>query len=809
MKTAKLIVTGCLLALTTFSALGQAQQLGGTDDPARTSFQRSLAGMQVGSGVALSSTNSSQERGTPGSDTIKGNGTRIGYMLSHAAIIPNSETVTVDGSLKIRNRDYYLDASSGSLAFAESVRPNQSIRVAYRYSAEKDAQRSGIGGPTFALNFGPKTSMGVTYAYNAAPAAGGLDQLTYGLNLTTKLNEKSTMTNMAYVSSARDSGRVALNADGTRAPAPDEPKSDNMFAHQSDLQMGKLGVQVDYQDIGKDFNGFVALRQQKATPDAALNQMEKEKGLKKLGFQANYALGGDSSTGVSWSQIEDGDAGITKYGVFLKSDKFDLTAKVREIDPEFTRILDLNDSDKQEMTSEVGMKRQDYAAQFRPGNGITLDSSLSTWKHSVQDLQKRQFANKLSIAPENGPKFSISSYQESSGSSDALAKISRDTITFSHKIGGLAVSASQDTLSRQLPSADERTVQTQKFHFNTDPKLRMSMIGDWNSIKMDDGKFQDTQVLKLSAGLARNLSFNGIRSALKTEEDETVVQEVGVSGKVFGHVSLATKFGETAVDGETVGRIRELSLLPDVPRDYGMFKQTKLSISFAEVQNTSKVESQAKGANIESTVLKHKVAVGYLGSITKDGQTPIVRSFSIMSDQAKKNPLRYDLMYKINDPGVGNALLVRRYNAQWLMSSSAKLAYNYFSYREKPNGTIEPVGGERFALTMPFTKRLDFVGGWENSENYQTGLSQVTMSFGISGKVSSLAALEASYGSDRVWSSIGKTSSQTFKLKYDYQMDADHFFTFIGRYTDWSSERPEKAEQEDLKLQLDFRTLFN
>jgi hypothetical protein len=278
----------------------------------------------------------------------------------------------------------------------------------------------------------------------------------------------------------------------------------------------------------------------------------------------------------------------------------------------------------------------------------------------------------------------------------------------------------------------------------------------------------------------------------------------------MGSLSLAAKFGETLVNGLTIGKVRELSLTPGGPKDLGAFKQINWNVRYAEVQKAGKVETQAKAAKVETSVLKHKLAVEYLGSVTKDGQTPIVRSFSIAGDQDPKKRLRYDLAYKVRDPGGASpSLIIRRYNAELQVNPSTKLAYSYLGFNEKPDGNLEPVGLERLKLTMAATKRLGFTSQWEKTRNYQQGTAKTVLSLGLAGKASSNETLEASYGFDRVTSPSGKTSARTYKLTYDRQVSADHFLTFSGRYTDWSGPHPSDPNSDDLLLQIDFRRVFN
>lgn len=881
MRSAKLIAIGCAAAFVLSGHLaGWAEGQG----DASNLLQRNEVGYWRSLAATQAKGFNPQERGVSASDSIRGNGGRAGYSLSHGGVIPNSESVTVDGRLLSRNTDYFLDSAGGMLAFAQSVRIHQLIRVNYRYSPEKDKERAAVGAQALALNLGSKNSAGITFAQTAT--SGTFDLVTYGVNLKSQLGEKSSMNNLMYVSSARDSGRVALNLTGTggnKSPAQ-KPKTDTIFVHDSNLQTGRLSVKLNYQDVGKDFSGFSTLRQQKAAADAVLGQLEKEKGIRRLGIQSDYSLGHGLATGLSWSQIGDTggsitrqsltigdsrmkisadlqqisegfaslkqltaaeqgaiakeigmrrmnllgdfklgtglqlktsfaqvrakDSGLSRYGLSLAGKQFSVTANLQDIDPSFDRIMDLADADKKTMAAEHGMRRYDLTTHFKSGNLLTVDSFLYDAKHKTTDAFKRQLKNNIVIAPSHGPKLTILRDEQSSGTGDAASRSVQQRFIVEHRIGPMGLNAMQDTVTREDPAGVEKRVQTRTLHFDTDPKLRTSLVGDWKNVMQDNGKFEDTKTLRLSTKLAPNLGFTSLRIMTQTDTSQTQSQEYSLVGKVFGNVALKSRFGETCVDGNTSGRIRELSLVPDAPKDYGPFKQTKWSLGFGEVQRSDKIETQAKSGRLESQFMGQKIVAEYSGSITKDGQQPITRLFGIAGDPDPKKPVHYNFMYKVRDPGAGEPMLIRRYDFDWQINASTKLTYNYFTFNEKPDGKIESIGGERIRLTTPFTGTLNFLAQIERTEDYAQNTGKDTLSLGVSGKLSTMVAFEASCGYNRVLAASGETSSLTYRLKYDQQVDADHFFTFSGKFTDWSGPHPANPKEDDVSVQLDFRTIF-
>ena len=852
-------------------------------DPIRYSdlgFQRSL-------GIAQSQdVPDPQERGVSASENLRGNGAKAGYTLAHGGIVPNSECVTVDCSLLRQNRDYYIDPSSGMLLFNQAVRTSQIIHVTYRYSPTRDQQRSAIGAPSMALNFGPTTSMGITLAQTALNSS--LDLLTYGANLKTNMGANASMSNMMYVSSARESGRVSLNNQQgnaqTKASAP-KPKTDNLYVHDSQYQTGKFTVKLNYQDVGKDFSGFNTLRQQKVTADDILNQLEKEKGLSRMGFQTSYALGANAATGLNWNRITDEggsvarqslsfgndrakisadmqsvsegfrsfksltaaeqqslgneigmrrmnllgdfklngglqlktsfgqvhskDSGLSKYGLSLAGKQFSMSANYQDIDPNFSRIMDLADPDKKSMVAEQGMKRYDLTTHYQASRSLTIDSFYYDAAHSTTSAFRKQFRNNIVIAPSNGSKLSILQDQVSTGTPGASTDTTHQQFKLDQQFGAMSFNAAHDTVGVTNSSGVNSMVATDSLHFGTDPKGRTLFIGDWKNIKQDSGKFEDTKNLRLNYKLNPSLDFAANRLMIRTDLNDTDAQEFSLTGKVFRNIGLKSRFLDTSVDGALASSVREMSLVPDAARDCGTFKQFRWSMGFSETDTAGKVTTKSRTAHVETNVMKHQIAADYGDGITKDGLRPITRLFSISGNPDPKLPLHYNMMYKSIDPGTGALVLIRKYGAEWQINACTKLSYNYFSLNEKPGGKIDPVGGEKLRLTMPVTKQFGLIGQWEKTEDYAQRIRRHTLSFGLSGKLNTRTAFEGSYGSDHVLTPNGPATSWTYNMKYDHQMDAEHFITFSGKFTNWSGPHTVNPNDDDLTLQFDFRTVFD
>ncbi len=562
-----------------------------------------------------------------------------------------------------------------------------------------------------------------------------------------------------------------------------------------------------FQQIDQDFTKLGML-----SPTERVN-FGNERGMDRMNLSGTMSLKSGLSIASSFARVGDDNGDVVKYGLSLKGSKFDLKANYQNIDPEFTRVMDLADADRQSMAAEQGMKRHDLALNYRLSGALSLQSFWYDAQHATQDKFRRQLRNQIDYRPANGPQITLFRYQDQAGASDAFNTFVHEAYKLNHKmqisaIGPIEFRALQDIKTTTDTEGTEKEVKVSTYHLNNDPKAKTRFTGDLNTIEQSDGTYEKVQLFTLGTSVARGLALNATRKTIDTQSDDTVIQDYGVTGKIFGGYALAARFGETLVNGQTMGKVRELSLAPPAAKDLGIFKALNWSVKFAELRNKDKIVTGTKQASVDTTVLKHKVALAYSGIITKEGQTPVVKSLNILGDPDPKKKLHYSVAYKVLDSGSARSQLVRNYTAEYKFSGCTALSYLYKSYNEK-EGKLESIGTERLKLTSRVTKTLNLIGQWESLENYQAQTDRIQYSLGIAGKLDRLAAVEVSYGFDRVTSPSGETTAHTYKMKYDRTVSADRFLTLSASYTDWEGPKPSAANTDDLTFQVDFNLQYD
>lgn len=341
---------------------------------------------------------SASQASRPAFETLRGNGAMAGYVLGHGSIVPNSESVTVAGSLKRRGRDYLIDCANGTIVFSQPVRTTESVRVSYRYYENGAASRNVTAVPSMALLATRNVGMDFTYAYRAAGAGGGFDVATYGVRTVTQLSRSARLNSLVYFS-APQQGTQRVDELALLEGRPQSKKesaeslSGRFMVHEGSFGGDKLKLSFGYQDISKGFSGFQALRDAKAAPDELLNALEKEKGLRRTDLGLAFAPSGGAQAKLGMSCVTDGSAGIDTRSLSFDSGRLKLDFNHRQIDRTFTRFQDLRETDRQQLAREKGITRTSFGLAFAHKAGLSEDQwsrlSALTLKDRTGSLSAR------------------------------------------------------------------------------------------------------------------------------------------------------------------------------------------------------------------------------------------------------------------------------------------------------------------------------------------------------------------------------------------------------------------------------------
>ena len=330
-------------------------------------------------GAVAAPTHPSDTPGSSCSEILRGNGTRLGYTLSHGNVIPETVSIHAAGRVLTANRDYWLDTTNGTFYLAEPVRPFESISVYYRFQPGGDAQRQAFSVPALQLSLGGTAKLG--FLYGMSPGGGqGANTSTYGLALNSNLGSGGLgkYGGLFYFSHGQAGNNLVSSpgASGAKQSAADPTAGelDHLIVQNLGLQSGRIRANASFQDVGAKFNGFQTLKLNSASDQATLDQLTKlegEKGIKRLGFGLGYALDPKSTiaNGLSldWNQIQDGKGAIAQEALGFNSSIFHANYNARRISSTFEKFSGLQDAEKTKWQQQKGMNASSLGFGFNFG----------------------------------------------------------------------------------------------------------------------------------------------------------------------------------------------------------------------------------------------------------------------------------------------------------------------------------------------------------------------------------------------------------------------------------------------------------
>ncbi len=336
--------------------------------------------------------------GQAAADLLPGNGTRGGYLLRYAPVVPDSESVYVDGKRLTRDVDYWIDYSSGNLAFAQPVRRLSSIQVYYRY--EPNGRREGSIGalPIFTLSLGAQGSLSVLLAPDRAETApdGASYRLSaYGLQNALRLGPTTTLSGYFFIGARQQLHNRDLQAGTGITPTPasnQTPTERSQLIFQTlQMQAGSLRLQASYQDVGKTFSAQQMLGAPSGLDANLLQLWEKQRGLKRLDYTLGLSLFRGNTVEFSRLNIQDDNGSVERQSLKFQSQRLNLSWQRTEPERNFQRYKDLVDSEAPNWQRERGIQREMLEGSLTLAPNRTLNLSRLTLTEGTGRIERARY----------------------------------------------------------------------------------------------------------------------------------------------------------------------------------------------------------------------------------------------------------------------------------------------------------------------------------------------------------------------------------------------------------------------------------
>jgi len=580
--------------------------------------------MQSDALPAVASGTPASLKGRAAVDLMPGKRNGLGYPLRFGNVIPGTVRLELDGRHLEEGKDFTVDYGGGAVFISGPVKDSSSIRVSYRHDPEAKSTLTGNALPLLALNFGDAGSVRMLMGFSGAQrfADGSMVQ-SNNVGIQNSLSFGSGKLSGFFLVSSQS--ETTVSADGASpdktAPRKGENATDYLLMQSFDLDVGGVKLTADYTDVGEKFVGFGML-QGSGVSDERAKQLEKEKGITRMGF----GLSNESPKGLSFNNsyrtIDDGDAKITFQNYSVKSSMFDAYYTSRAIDSGFKRFNDLAEADRNQMQKERGITREALGGRLGLGFG-----ELKFDRNSISENGDGIFRQSLALSSD----WIRGSWQtqEISANFNRSNDLSEQERAQWHKERGIAreslslatgesikgVSAQFDQKSIEYSG---RTFQSMAFDVST------SIVDfKWWSRETDRSfaRLGDLPQAELDALIQQTLQMYDPKAGVNGNDRGFIVREAGLSRDFMKIASspvkdLGLSYQRSTIDGEgggleyTVAGVDSKSVKLD-------YRRTKIDESFSRIHDLLDAERKLYGlqAGFDRTDFAGHLALGGKSSL--------------------------------------------------------------------------------------------------------------------------------------------------------------------------------------------------
>lgn len=337
-----------------------------------------------------------QMGGVPAMDIISLGALGPGAPLRYGGVVPGSERVSLDGEMLASGPDYMVDYAAGVVYLKRGQRAGQSLSVSYRYTPGTATTSSAFATPgTFKLDLMPSNmQMMLGFGVAERTASGSVLQSNiFGFNNSMNMGQGKLTGLYVFGNRMKTSNSAGMSFDRSNAvgSAAEANGNSQMIVQNFASKLMGGSAQLDYQSIDKDFASFGSAKEA-GYDDAGVQRLTKERGLKRMGFSFSDLKFGSMGLTDSYKTVSDGDKAITWRSLGVSQGGLKVNWKSQDVDNGFTRFTDLAEGDRDQLSRETNMSRQNLSAEFSQKAGKLSYTACSIDDHSTgKDISRTEW----------------------------------------------------------------------------------------------------------------------------------------------------------------------------------------------------------------------------------------------------------------------------------------------------------------------------------------------------------------------------------------------------------------------------------
>lgn len=547
-----------------------------------------------------------------------------------------------------------------------------------------------------------------------------------------------------------------------------------------------------------------------------LERYGNEYGMSRTEFGGRLALAGGEASLRSASVADHQGAEVRRRSFDFASPSLKFRANFQDIDPRFSRIMDLSDSDRKLLVQERGFSRRDYTLKWQAMRGLSIDSYVYDSTNVAEGQTRSQDRHHIVYAPDKAREMALFaddySYVSETGN---ISSYSRRKFTFNHAFSGLGAKMAFRSLSdvNTIHEADGNPVTTtiSQYRLESDQSSPTSFTLDMLDIDYGVGRFADTRGIGFKTKALRNLSLVG--SYAQTNRESGASEDNGSFGMEWAvSKDLALSFKMTNRDGGAQGSRQEhaFTMKGLLARRFLWFSDIKVDSSSNSTALTGRQIGCDNGLKLEAGFLGGSLMFDNSDKLNpKNGIYYTSRVFQYQSD---KDPNKwYHLTLFRQNLTTPSGQPARKHNYAMDMRLSNATTFTLASHygKDGKNGEVIAVGGTVLKLSHQLGKEMKLVADYSMDLNDATQRRAAVAGIGILGTLAGKDAFELYVGRAELTEKLCAENKLVFRVKYDHKVDADRFLTLTAERKSGVDKTSINPYEGDTTARLDFRTVFN
>lgn len=598
----------------------------------------------------------------------------------------------------------------------------------------------------------------------------------------------------------------------------------------------KFEVAYQQQSISEGFSRLGDLT------DAERKLYAGETGIERRLISTRFALDKDVSLSALFGNIRDSQGSVIKQSYALRTPRLSLTANLKQVDPTFSRIGDLTESDRNDLSGLLGFKYFDLSAQWQVSKTLWFEGFwIDSHNAQIQQMHRRQRLY-FQYQPQAATRIThLNDRMNRDGTTEVLHRQWRETTTIDHMLSrGLKFSAYRDRVEDEGVLLEPTTTLTNFWRVESDKSRPVWFVVEQKHLRRTDGYYDlaDTMQVQTPVSksaimqfteqrfgrsdrpselirtvssqwlLRKDLTFAMSLSRRTTNADTgTLLKSFALSGPVLNFVSVTGKYDELRVDRASTKAQSEIAVSSLKPFNALGFTNIQFTGAYAALADRASWQKETRSGRVTANLGKHSLLAEYTSAfIPQAADRLVMRTYQFTV--APMSNFKGEVYYRTIEQPNAETWHVRRYTMDWQLNPNTSLSHQFLTLPEQGNNRVQPIGLDVWKLSSRLNARQMLNGEYRIETDYAKRQIIRRALLSVAGRLSALSSGEVGYSLDSVNYQGNKGTAHSFHLRYGWQLDDDHFLNLSLRLTNYQHRVPEGLSRNELAGALEYKTRF-